>query len=246
MSDQVMIERRFRGPADSANGGYACGMLAAHLDAEEATEVTLKTPPPLDLPLRVERAEDQVRLLDGDTLVAAGRAAPPPDPELPAAVSPEEARRARESSPMQHHHPYPSCFVCGPERAAGDGLRVICGPVPGPEGDLVAAPFETDETMAGQDGDLRSELIWSVLDCPGGIAAMLVPDFGISVLGRLTASIRHPLKAGEDYVALGWPAWRDGRKFGAGSAIVDRGGRPLAVAEAVWIELRPPAPEDAG
>ena len=28
-----------------------------------------------------------------------------------------------------HDHRYPTCFVCGPERAQGDGLRIFTGPV---------------------------------------------------------------------------------------------------------------------
>ena len=43
MSDHVRIDRRFRGPADSANGGYAAGLLASFLDGP--AEVTLRLPP---------------------------------------------------------------------------------------------------------------------------------------------------------------------------------------------------------
>jgi len=40
----------------SANGGYACGRLASFVDADEV-EVTLRLPPPLDRPLRVEATD---------------------------------------------------------------------------------------------------------------------------------------------------------------------------------------------
>ena len=66
---EVTIERRYRGPLTSANGGYACGRLAAHVVADEV-EVTLRLPPPLERPLAVERDGELVRLLDGDALVA--------------------------------------------------------------------------------------------------------------------------------------------------------------------------------
>jgi hypothetical protein len=241
MSEAVVIEGRFRGPPDSANGGYACGLLAARAEPAPAVEVTLRAPPPLDRPMGTERDGDGVRLLDGEQLVAEARPAAVPAFDLPEPVSLEDARRARELSPMQTGHPYPMCFVCGSDRARGDGLCVTCGRVPGREGQLVAAPFETDETMAAEDGSVRDELVWSVLDCPGGIAGMLVPDLGLSVLGRLTAAIHEPLEAGRDYVAVGWPTERDGRKCQAAAAILDTDGRALAISDATWIELRPPA-----
>jgi hypothetical protein len=42
----VVIEKRFCGPPKSANGGYICGLLAAHIDGH--AEITLLAPPPLD------------------------------------------------------------------------------------------------------------------------------------------------------------------------------------------------------
>jgi len=237
MSESVVIERRFRGPPQSANGGYACGLLAAHLDGQSAAEVTLRAPPPLDQPLGVERDDDGARLVDGERLIAEAAPADAEMPEPPDSISLGDARRARESSPMQQEHPYPECFVCGSARVRGDGLCVTCGPVAGRK--LVAAPFETDEAMGDEDGSVSDLLVWAALDCPGGIAAMLVPDFGLAVLGRLRAQLRSPLEAGRDYVAVGWPIDRDGRKLSAGTAIFDPdGGEPLAVSEATWIELR--------
>ena len=82
---EITLPHRYRGPLTSANGGYACGRLAAFVDGDEV-EVTLRLPPPLDRPLNVERVEDQVRLLDGEAIVAEGRAAPV-EVKLPAAVS---------------------------------------------------------------------------------------------------------------------------------------------------------------
>lgn len=235
MAAKVVIDARFRGPPDSANGGYACAMVAAHLEPEPAIEVTLRAPPPLDRPLTVEAADGAARMLDGDVVVAEGSAADLPGLEIPAPVSLDDARRAREDSPMQSEHPYPMCFVCGTDRAHDGGLCVTCGPV---AGRVVAAPFETDETMAADDGSVRPELVWSVLDCPGGIAGMLVPDLGLSVLGRLAGRLDRPLEAGANYIAIGWPMERDGRKWRAGSAILDEVGEPHAVSVGTWIELR--------
>lgn len=52
MSDiAILIDRRYCGPPNSANGGYAAGRLAAFVDG--TAEVTLRRPPPLDTALNV-------------------------------------------------------------------------------------------------------------------------------------------------------------------------------------------------
>lgn len=43
MAETVTIARRYRGPLDSANGGYAAGLLGARLGG--TAEVTLRLPP---------------------------------------------------------------------------------------------------------------------------------------------------------------------------------------------------------
>src|SRR5215218_4317713 len=49
---EIVIDRRFRGPDQSGNGGYTCGLVAGAMDGPAA--VTLRLPPPLEVPLRVE------------------------------------------------------------------------------------------------------------------------------------------------------------------------------------------------
>jgi hypothetical protein len=235
MADQVVIKRRFRGPRDSGNGGYACGALARFVEPGSA-EVTLRLPPPLDRPLAVEAAEGETGLMrDGEAVVAEARALDDLELELPSPVGVEEADAARRESPFQHDHPFPGCFVCGPERPSGDGLGLTCGPVG--EG-LVASPWRVDGSVPDEDGEVAGEIVWAVLDCPGGISAMLMPDVGMSVLGRLSARIYGRIEPGMTCVAIGWPIERDGRKFHAGSAVFSDGGEPLAHARATWIELK--------
>jgi hypothetical protein len=243
VADQVTIDRRFRGPPDSANGGYACGLAAAFLDGAEAAEVTLRAPPPLNVPLAVERTPASVELRSGETVVAQGRAAPPPELDLPDPVGIDAAARARESSPLHHQHPFPTCFVCGPEREPGDGLGIVCGPVPGREDELLASTWETPGTAGGE---VPRELVWSALDCPSGLAGMLVPGLGLTVLGRLTAQLLRPIPAGETVVAIGWPLKREGRKLQSASAVLGESGQPLAIAAAIWIELRGRTPGYGG
>jgi hypothetical protein len=47
----LRIEERYRGPPDSGNGGYVCGLVAGFLGG--SAEVTLRRPPPLDRTLLV-------------------------------------------------------------------------------------------------------------------------------------------------------------------------------------------------
>ncbi len=234
MHDSVVIEERFRGPADSGNGGYSCGALARFLEPRSA-EVTLRLPPPLNKPLEVITDGAMATMRDDDAVVAEGRAIDELAIEVPDPVGVEEAAAAREESPMRHEHPFPGCFVCGPERQSGDGLGITCGPA---SRNLVASPWYVDDSVLDGDGRVPPEIVWSVLDCPGGISSMLLPDVGMCVLGRLAARIYGEIEPGTTCVATGWPIGREGRKFLAGSAIFSEDGEPLAHARATWIELK--------
>jgi hypothetical protein len=236
LPDQVVIARRFNGPPDSAHGGYACAMVARYI--EGPAEVSLRSPPPLERPLAVERATaGEVRLLDGEQLVAEGRPAGL-EIDVPRPPSAERAQAAGERSPLHHHHTFPDCFVCGPARAPGDGLRVICGPLDGER--LVADSWTPEAELAGPDGNVVPEFVWSVLDCPSGNALLVVDDPPDVLLGRLTASIVGPVEAGRRHVAIGWLIERDGRKLHTGSALFTERGELRALARALWIELRAP------
>lgn len=236
MTEEVAIERRFRGPPDSANGGYTCGIVAGAFAPNGPAEVALRLPPPLDRPLALERRDGGAELRDGDALVASGSPLESLDLELPDPISLDVAEAAQRRSPLFDHHPFSECFVCGPDRDEEDGLRVILGPVESLG--LVASPFVVDSSLPNDDGILRPEVGWAALDCPSGNAMMLAPGTGTSVLGTLAARLLAPLQTGRTYVAAGWPVGRDGRKFDSGSAIFDEAGEVLAFARARWIELR--------
>jgi len=173
---------------------------------------------------------------DGDAVVAEAEERGDFQLELPQPVGVEEATAARAGSPLRSAHPFPECFVCGPDRCESDGLCVTCGPL-GNEG-VVAAPWNVDDTLPLEQGAVAPEFVWSVLDCPGGIAAMLMPDVGVAVLGRLAARIDGRIEPGSTCVAMGWPIDRDGRKLRAGSAVFSQEGELLARGLATWIELK--------
>lgn len=225
---EVVIEPRFNGPPGSANGGYACGIVARLL-GEPVAEVTLRAPPPLGRALRVVREEGRVALHDGDVLVAEGV---PAELELdaPAPVAPEVARRASAGYPGFEEHAFPTCFVCGPRRSQQDGLAIYAGPVADLPG-LVAAPWTPSH-------EVSRELVWAALDCPGAFAVGHGSGRGEMVLGRLAARVTRTPASGEECVVLGWPLGEDGRKLFAGTAIHTADGELLAAARATWIEPR--------
>jgi len=232
MAATVVIDQQFCGPPASANGGYACALAAAPIDGP--AEVTLRVPPPLGRPLVVERIDDVVSLLDGDVLVAQAR---PTVVELdvPEPVSFADAQHAGAAYPWRVGHPYPTCFVCGPDREPGDGLCIFPGPVAGRE--LYAAPWTPEAWLADDAGHVRDAFVWGALDCPGGIVTDLFGDVGLILLGRLAADLREPVLAGEPHVVLAWPIGRDGRKLHTGTAVFTAAGALCAVGRATWIEV---------
>jgi hypothetical protein len=224
----MVIARRFRGPEHSGNGGYSCGRIAKLVDASTA-EITLRLPPPLDTELTVERDGHEVRILDGDRLVAEARPGEL-DLELPAPVSYADAMRLASAQPDEADHPFPGCFTCGPGRVEGDALRLRTAPT---RDGRVVAPWLPPAELAGA-GPLPPELVWAALDCPGAFA--VDPGFarGVSVLGRLTGHVVEVPAAGDECVVVAWPLGGEGRRMFAGTVLY-RGGQPLAYAKAVWV-----------
>ena len=242
MSQAVVIDRRFCGPADSGNGGYTCGMIARQVG--NPAEVTLRQPPPLDRPLAVQRADDEVGVYDGDTLIAEARPVETVAVDVPAPVAFADAGIAGADSwiaTSPEGHPFPTCFVCGPGRAVGDGLRVFVGPVDGREG-LYAAPWVPDASLRApaDDEHVAPEFVWATLDCTGGVGGLYhALETGVPhVLGRLTAEVVSSALVGERCVAMGWQLGAEGRKAETGSALFGADGRLVGRARATWIRLQ--------
>ena len=231
--DALTIDSRFCGPEGAANGGYLGGLLATRLGGE--AEVTFRRPVPLERPLQVELRDGGALVLrDGDVVLAeAVRVVV--DATVPPAVRPAEAEAATRRFPRFVDHPIPRCFVCGPARAAGDGLRIFPGPVEGR--DVVAAPWTPDATLAGRDGVVEPEFLWAALDCAGAFAVN-EPPRGLALLGRLAARVLIPVEAGTPCVVVAWSLGTEGRKLQAGTAVFSASGDLAAVARATWILVR--------
>jgi hypothetical protein len=73
--ETLVIASRFRGPPNSGNGGYVCGLLAKNLSGP--VSVRLKAPPPLDVEVRLESEADTARLFHGSALIGEARCSDP-------------------------------------------------------------------------------------------------------------------------------------------------------------------------
>lgn len=231
----VEIKRRFHGPSASGNGGYSCGLVGSFIDGPAA--VRLRIPPPLDAEMTVRRKGEDVELFHLGELVATGRPVTldldiPQPPDFAGAQAASRRYRGFDS------HFYPSCFVCGPERAHGDGLRIFAGPLDsgvGPDG-MVAAAWVPDESLTDAGGRVLEEYLWAALDCPGAYA-FPEPATGAILLGELAVSISESVAAGEKCVVIGWQISHEGRKHYTGTALFSESGSCCAVGYATWFEV---------
>lgn len=246
MTDELTIAQNFSGPPDSGNGGYVCGVTAARLvddpsDVDgSAIEVTLRLPPPLERPMQIEPTAEGLALVDEGAVVAEARRSTiddePPDP-----VDFAHARQGAtvfDVETYDHIHPFGNCFVCGPRRAEGTGLRIFPAPAIDRTG-VAAWPWKTYPALADDSGRIRFEFLWSALDCPSCFGYWMVNGMGTPiVLGRLTVEVRRRPAIDEPLVVGGWQIGQEGRKVLGGAVVWDDDGAIVAQSRATWIELR--------
>ncbi|MDQ3629219.1 MAG: hypothetical protein M3419_10495 [Actinomycetota bacterium] len=225
----ITIARRFRGPAGSGNGGWTAGRLAtayARLVGHGgAVEVTLRSPPPLEVELTLLPDGDALALLDGEVLVARAVGGEAPQPVDPVDLATAQAAEQEYAGLVDH--PFPECFVCGPARSPGDGLRLL----PGRTGDGATACAWTPQD--GADG----AYVWSALDCPGGWTSDIAGR--PMVLGRMTAQIEATPVAGRAHVVVGRHLDTAGPKTRTACTVYDPDGRMVGRAEHLWIAVDP-------
>jgi hypothetical protein len=186
---------------------------------------------PLNAPLCISRegADAAWTLTDAAGAVARARALPDAlrfDPPLTPRV---------EAAPPRVDHPFPTCFVCGPQRAHGDGLRIA--PTPVSEG-VVAAPWTPPGDLADARGEVDPAVVWAALDCPGYFAWMGSGPLRPLLLGRMTGRVEATVRARDPYVVVGWGLARSGRRYEAATALLDPGGRVVARSLQTWIAPR--------
>ncbi|ADB34885.1 conserved hypothetical protein [Kribbella flavida DSM 17836] len=250
----VRIDRRYRGPERSGNGGYTAGLVGTALataaraaadagsGSAEATDsapgvpqVTLRLPPPLDTDLALTASADRARLLTADETVVAEAVAVDADILANAAIDPlpyDEARAAEARYRGMRDHPFPGCYACGPDNPAGLRLR------PGFVGDgRTACTWTPGAGLAEADELVGAVHLWAALDCPGGWSIDL--EGRPSVLGQMTACVDARPHPGEPCVIMGRHLGESGRKTFTASTLYDADGRILARARHTWITVDP-------
>ena len=226
MNDGLMlsVDARFCGPPGAANGGYP-----QRPDRHGARSGGDRAPEPARLPLETPLAllpvsEDRWQLTDRSQVLAAVRAAeltlevPTPPPYI-------EALDAGLHYAGFTQHPYPRCFVCGPDRTRPDGLRLFAGARLGRCnhcGSVAAGRLARGRRRQGRAG---------VHERCARLSGFL--RAGRCARGRVAARrvhrARRPLcvHVDEPCVVIGWPLVSHGRKHTVGTAVFRRGRRVL-------------------
>jgi hypothetical protein len=191
-------------------------------------------PPPLDTPLEIRDSDGGVSLFDGDVVVAQAKPASVAIdvPESPGFEAAEEASRRFRGFDA---HWYPSCFVCGPDRGAGDGLRIFPGPFDG--GARVVSPWVPDASLTAGRSAVPPEILWAALDCPGAFSFETPPEASL-LLGELRVTLRGEVSVGERCVLAAWQLSREGRKHHTATVLFGESGDCRGIGIGTWIEVR--------
>lgn len=238
----LVVKGQYNGPPNSGNGGYSCGLFArCHPSyGAKALQVTLRNPVPLDQNLQVQPVASALEVRKGDTLIGVVSETSIDIEPLPAPGL-SQAKAAEERFIGFTEHPFPTCFVCGPERTAGDGLRLFTGQVHDNNGtatNTVAASWIPYPALADAQGCLKPEFIWAALDCPTYFGAFIGKPHTPAVLGKQAVFIfRDRLYADVPYILQSWPLSQDGRKHLSAGALYTAGGECVAICRATWVTL---------
>lgn len=231
----LQIDPQFRGPPDSGNGGYAAGLLASAVDGP--CEITLHAPPPLSMNLHLDGDGSHATLRAGDIVVGTARALELPAFDLPPAPDFDDVLARQPDYAGFRAHNFPGCYVCGPDRAEHDGLRIFAAP----NGQGVAAAWQPDATLGNASGDVAARYLHAVLDCPSFYA--FADERLVALLGRMHCDVVSLPRAQERCVIVAWPLARDGRKNFSAVVAYGGDGRVLARARNTWIELKGDVPK---
>ena len=240
----VTVPAIYKGPPDIANGGYVCSLFAPYIDG--VIDVIIKRPTPLDRALQIcADGDGAYYLMDGDQMIISAKPGvldlPLPDaPSYEEAVGAARASLALKPTPYTHvtgRGIHPICFCCGADVPDGNGLKIHPGRVL--DANIVAAPWTPSLEHGDEQGYVRPELIWTVLDCPGAYALWELTDAKPGFLGRLIGQIEKPLRCNEPCVVVAWPTGNEGRKLYTGTVLFDAKGEIIGRSLATWF-LMPP------
>ena len=220
----MRIPARFNGPPGSANGGFACGLVAAELDVASA-EVSLRAPPPLETGA-VGRARRRRRPGErrGDTRGRGprrrGGRRPAARAALPRRGLPGGARTGSSAGPPTTRFPPASCAE--PNARTATGSR--------------SSRWRSATAGTTRLRGRRSSRAWCGRrsTAPPARPGANWGEGPPIVLARLAVAIDAEPELGEPHVIVSWPLGRDGRKREAAAALFDADRRRArAIARAV-------------
>ena len=159
---EIFINKRFNGPPNSGNGGYVAGLIAKEIG--KCCEVKLVAPPPLEKKLLLKKSNENYELYDDETLVCiANTTTVDNDPCEFVSFSDALLGSKNGLSKFEPIHALPDCFVCGPNRKEGDGLRLFTGPQDldsnPSEDDLVSTTWVPDKGLSSDGKHINLSLI---------------------------------------------------------------------------------------
>ena len=237
-TSEFTIAPQFCGPPQSSNGGYFCGRIAEHFS--HAIAVRLKAPPPLDAKLHLEPEGDNTLITDGHNeigLAIPAGPAPEPSPFIALPQAREISEQGRQDAAV--NHPFPTCFVCGPNRDKQDGMRIFTGP--NSDETLYAAHWFAEAAWASDGKTIDERYIWSALDCPSSgpaFATVLDPKSTKAyVLGTLEVHIEKAVPAEQDYVITCSLDEDTGKLYKTRVSLYDAQGQHYASGRAVWVQV---------
>lgn len=231
MPATIQIATRFNGPPDSGNGGYSAGMIAGAIGT--GVNVRLVQPVPMNQDLGITSPEEGLWEVHAGSRLIATATAHVVQADVPPAPSWVEAFGASQHFAGFSRHVFPTCFVCGPARESGQGLRIFPGSVPGTS--LLAAPWRPDRSLADGSGNVRPEFMWAALDCPGYFASL---NGQAGLVGELAVHIDRTVRVDEPCVVTAWQMQVAGRKHRTGTALFNADGERCALGVATWIALK--------
>ena len=222
MRTTISMAAQFRGPPNSVNGGYACGVMGRMIDGPFTA--VLRAPPPLDTPMAMIQHDGGVRLESqaGDLIGearpadAAAIPAPPLVPSLAAAIA------ASPGFPGLHRPVPPDLLLLRRQGRGGRRPARLHRPAGrARRTGVVAGPWTPNPAFADADGLMPAEVVWAALDCPGAVS-WVVSGAGGGMLGTMTGEMIRRPAAGETCIVLAWPIERSGRKLISGTALFSR------------------------
>ncbi|PJZ27642.1 hypothetical protein [Leptospira kmetyi] len=240
--ESIEINEKYCGPPNSGNGGYVAGITANPIE-HKAAVIKIRAPAPLGETLYYsgDSGKNGIRLLSKESNLVIAEAKEDSEfyrdvPELNSS-SLEGIQHPEKEYLGFKQHPFPTCFVCGPNRNHEDGMRIFPAKISDQVGftHLHGAFWNPWKDLSGTDGNVRNEIVWAALDCPGGFAVSYVEPTLI-VLAKLRGRLLEPIFPEVPYAILSWEIGRNRRQRIAGTAIYrieDR--KCVAYSEALWM-----------